>query len=45
MRFKPHQSELKLESVNKFMKWIKLILEEVKTAIWKSQDNMTKYYN
>jgi len=36
---------LKLESISKFTDQIKSALEEAKFVIYKSQENMTKYYN
>jgi len=36
---------LKLESISKFTDQIKSVLEEAKFAIYKFQENMTKYYN
>ena len=43
--FKPHQYKSKLKSVSKFIEIMKSTLEKAKSAIQKSQDNMTKYCN
>ena len=45
MVFEFHQQESKLESVLKFIKQIHFALEEAKFAIYKSKDNVARYYN
>ena len=45
MGFKPHQRRSKLESVSKFTNHIKFVLEEVRSVIYKSQEDRVRYYN
>ena len=45
MSFKPYQQKSKLESISKFMKRMKSVLEKAKSAVYKVHDDMAKYYN
>jgi len=45
MVFGPYQQESKLESILKFIKQIYFVLEEIKFTIYKSKDNIARYYN
>jgi len=45
MGFEPSQAPSRLETVNKFMERMKFATEEVKSAIRKAQEDMTRYYN
>jgi len=45
MGFEPYQRKSKLESVSKFTDYMKYILEETMSAIYKSQKDIAKYYN
>jgi hypothetical protein len=44
MGFEPQQPS-RLESVNEFTDWMKLALEEAKSALAKAKDDMARYYN
>jgi hypothetical protein len=44
MGFEPQQPS-QLESVNEFTDWMKLALEEAKSALAKAKDDMARYYN
>jgi len=45
MGFEPRQPSSSLETVNKFIDWIKVVAEEAKSAIYKAQEDMARYYN
>ena len=45
MGFEPSQAPSGLETVNKFMERMKSATEEAKSAICKTQEDMTQYYN
>jgi len=45
MGFEPSQVPSKLEMVNEFMERMKSATEEAKSAICKTQEDMTQYYN
>jgi len=45
MGFELYQQLLKLKLVLEFVEWMKYTLEEAKTTLWKSQDDMALYYN
>jgi len=45
MGFEPSQAPSGLETVNKFMEWMKSATEEAKSAIRKAQEDMMQYYN
>jgi len=45
MGFEPSQAPSGLETVNKFMERMKSATEEAKSAIFKTQEDMTQYYN
>ena len=45
MRFEPYQRRSKLKSILNFTNYIKSVLKEAKFAIFKSQENIVKYYN
>jgi hypothetical protein len=45
MGFKPHQPPSKVEAVNEFANHMKSTLEEARTALVKSKDDMARYYN
>jgi len=40
MGFEPRQYLSWLETINKFMEWIKMAVEETKFTIWKAQGDM-----
>jgi hypothetical protein len=44
MGFEPQQLS-RLELVNEFTDWMKLALEEAKSALAKAKDNMARYYH
>jgi len=45
MGFEPSQAPSRLEMVNEFTEWMKSTTEEAKSAIYKAQKDMTRYYN
>jgi len=45
MGFEPSQAPSRLETVNEFMEQMKSATEEAKSAIRKTQEDMTRYYN
>jgi len=45
MGFKPRQNPSGLETVNKFTERMRMAIEEAKSAIYKAQDDMKKYYD
>jgi len=45
MGFEPRQNSSSLEMVNKFTKRMESTTEEAKSAIYKAQEDMTRYYN
>ena len=45
MGFEPHQPRSRVEAVNEFADWMKATLEEAKSALTKSKDEMARYYN
>jgi len=45
MGFEPSQAPSGLETVNKFTERMKSATEEAKSAIYKAQEDMTRYYN
>ena len=45
MGFEPNQRPLKLEAVNEFADWMKSTLDEARSALAKSKDDMARYYN
>jgi hypothetical protein len=45
MSFEPHQPRSNLESVNEFMDYMALGIEEAKVALTKAKDKYTMYYN
>jgi len=45
MGFEPWQNPSSLETVNEFMERMRMAIEEVKSAIYKAQDNMKRYYD
>jgi hypothetical protein len=45
MGFEPTQSPSHLETVNEFTDWMYSTLTEVKSALAKAQDDMSRYYN
>jgi len=45
MGFEPRQNHSDLEMVNKFMERMRMAIEEVKSTIHKTQDNMKRYYD
>jgi len=45
MEFKPYQKKSKLESIYKFTNCIKFMLKKARATIYKSQKNITRYYN
>jgi len=45
MGFEPQQNHSDLETVNKFMKRMRMAIEEAKSAIRKAQEDMKRYYD
>ena len=45
MGFEPHQPHSKVEAVNEFTDRMKATLEEARSALTKSKDEMVRYYN
>jgi len=45
MGFKPRQNPSSLETVNKFTERMRIVIEKAKSAIYKAQDDMKRYYN
>ena len=45
MGLKPHQIESKLENAFKFTDYMNSILEEARSAVYKSQKDILRYYN
>jgi hypothetical protein len=45
MGFEPSQEPSQKETVNKFVSRMKSTLEEAKSALWKSKDDMAHYYD
>jgi len=45
MGFEPHQPCSRVEAMNEFADQMKAILEEAKSALTKSKDEMARYYN
>ena len=45
MGFEPDQRSSRVESVNKFTERMRSTLEEAKSALAKSKDNMARYYD
>ena len=45
MGFKLRQNHSDLETVNEFMKRMRMAIEEAKSAIRKAQDDMKRYYD
>jgi len=45
MGFKPRQNPSSLETVNKFMKRMRTAIDEAKSTIYKTQNDMKRYYN
>jgi len=45
MGFEPRRNPSGLETVNEFTERMRTVIEEVKSAIRKTQDNMKRYYN
>ena len=45
MGFEPHQPHSKVEVVNEFTDWMKATLEEARSVLTKSKDEMARYYN
>jgi len=45
MGFEPSQVPSRLETVNEFMERMKSATEKAKSAIYKAQEDMTRYYN
>ena len=45
MGFEPHQPHSKVEAVNEFTDQMKATLEEARSALTKSKDEMVRYYN
>jgi len=45
MGFEPRQDPSSLETVNEFTKRMESAIEEAKSAIYKAQEDMTRYYN
>jgi len=45
MGFESRQHPSGLETVNKFIEQIKTAIEKAKAVVWKTQENMTWYYN
>jgi len=45
MGFEPRQNSSGLETVNEFMERMRTAIEEVKSTIYKAQDDMKRYYN
>jgi len=45
MDFEPRQQPSGLETVNKFMEWMKTAIEKAKSMIQKAQEDMAHYYN
>jgi len=45
MGFELSQAPSGLETVNEFTEWMKSAMEEAKSAIRKTQEDMTRYYN
>ena len=45
MGFEPNQPQSRIETVNEFTDQMKATLEEVKSALAKSKDDMARYYN
>ena len=45
MGFEPHQPCSKVEAVNEFTDQMKATLEEARSALTKSKDEMARYYN
>jgi len=45
MGFKPQQNPSSLEMVNEFTERMRTVIEEAKSAIYKAQDDMKRYYD
>jgi len=45
MGFEPQQNPSSLETVNEFMKRMRMAIKEVKSTIYKAQDDIKRYYN
>jgi len=45
MGFKPRQNHSDLETVNEFMERMRMAIEEVKSTIYKAQEDMKRYYD
>jgi len=45
MGFEPHQPHSRVEAMNEFADGMKATLEEAKSALTKSKDEMARYYN
>jgi len=45
MGFEPDQPQSRMETVNEFTDQMKATLEEAKSALAKSKDDMARYYN
>ena len=45
MGFEPRQNHSDLETVNEFTERMRMVIKEVKSAIYKAQDDIKKYYD
>jgi len=45
MDFEPQQNPSSLETINEFMERMRTVIEEVKSAIHKAQNDMKRYYD
>jgi len=45
MGFEPQQNHSNLETVNKFMERMRMVIKEAKSAIRKAQEDMKRYYD
>jgi len=45
MGFEPQQNPSSLETVNKFTERMRTAIDEAKSAIYKAQDDMKRYYD
>ena len=45
MGFEPRQCPSKLETVNEFTKCMKSAIEKAKSVIYKTQQDISRYYN
>ena len=45
MGFEPQQNPSSLETVNEFMERMRMAIKEVKSTIYKAQDDIKRYYN